>query len=242
MARSPFDALAEDYHRARPDYPAGVYTALGDLRGLTVVELGAGTGIATRGLRAHGARVLATDLGIGMLRKQPAGQPRVVAVAEAIPVRSACADLVTGAQMWHWVDPVPAVAEARRVLRPGGRLAVWWNEVDVDRAPWWVPQQERLVAASPTYLRDPRRADWAAELRPLPGVASAETVTVRWSREIDPTTYRAWMRSKSHIAEIPEPTRSTLLDAEDAAMAVEFPHGRIVEPFICSLTIVTFRS
>ena len=242
MSRSPFDSLADDYDRARPDYPHELYSALGDLGELTVLELGAGTGIATRGLQHAGARVLPTDLGIGMLRKQRGAQPRVVSVAECIPVRSASVDLVAGAQMWHWVDADKALPEVRRVLRPGGRLAVWWNEVDVDRAPWWEAQQARIEALNPAYRRDYRRKDWAADLCERPGVAGADTVTIAWARDLDPNTYRAWSRSKSYIAAIPEPARSELIRADEEVLAELFPEAVIREPFVCSLTLVTFQA
>src|SRR3712207_6985295 len=48
--------------------------------------------------------------------------------AEAIPLVDDAVDAVFVAEAWHWFDPEPAVAEIRRVLRPGGRLAVLYNQ------------------------------------------------------------------------------------------------------------------
>jgi ubiquinone/menaquinone biosynthesis C-methylase UbiE len=101
------------------------------LTGALVVEVGAGTGISTRGLLASGADVVAFDLAPKMLERLRAngspGPGRLLGVAvgdgHALPLRSGVADLVTYAQAFHWMRPAEAVT-ARRVLRPGGALAV----------------------------------------------------------------------------------------------------------------------
>jgi SAM-dependent methyltransferase len=73
MTRSPFDALASEYDAARPSYPDGLYDALdalaGPLDGALVAEVGAGTGISTRGLLSRGADVVAYDLAPNMLER-----------------------------------------------------------------------------------------------------------------------------------------------------------------------------
>ncbi|HVM27087.1 MAG TPA: methyltransferase domain-containing protein, partial [Mycobacteriales bacterium] len=101
-----FEALVDDYDAARPDYPPSLYAALPDLDGRRVLEVGAGTGLATRGLLAAGADVVATDLGPRMLGRLHASLPAVpvaVARAEALPFAAAAFDGVCAAQAWHWV-------------------------------------------------------------------------------------------------------------------------------------------
>lgn len=58
-----FGTVADEYDNARPSYPAAVYESLGDLDGLCSLDVGAGTGIATRQLLERGARVVAVDPG-----------------------------------------------------------------------------------------------------------------------------------------------------------------------------------
>lgn len=98
----------------------------GSVRGLRVVDLGCGGGLFSVPLAEAGARVIGLDLALAALREaagRRAGALFAVASMEAAPIASASADLVLLADVLeHVPDPVPAVAEAARILRPGGRL------------------------------------------------------------------------------------------------------------------------
>lgn len=105
---------------------------LGDVRGLTVLELGAGLGEASAWFAARGARVIATDLSGGML--QVTGRVAALhgAAVEALQMDGASlaladnsVDIVYGANVLHHVDTAACLREVRRVLKPGGRAAFW---------------------------------------------------------------------------------------------------------------------
>lgn len=234
-----FEQVVDDYDAARPTYPAELFAALPP--GDRVLELGAGTGLATRGLA--GRRVVATDLGPNMLARLHRNLPAVpVAVArgEALPFADACFDGVCGAQMWHWVDVPTAAAEVARVLRPGGWLALWWNDVDADGQRWFEDQQARLEASSPGYRRSYRTRDYAGELLGTGLLADADEQVLRWSRTLDWPTYERWLRSKSYVQALPD--LDGFLAAERASLADAFPDGRIVEPFVVRLVTVRLAS
>jgi SAM-dependent methyltransferase len=240
VSRSPFDALVDCYDAARPAYPDGLYGALPPLAGAVVADVGAGTGIATRGLLARGADVTAFDLGAGMLARLLAngspgpGRLRGAAVADAhrLPLRDASVDLVTYAQAFHWVRPADAVPEARRVLRPGGALAVWWNDSDARGERWWQVQQDLLETLNDDYGRDYREHDPAADL----GLAfgTVDVVTVPWVRRLDVETYLTFLASKSYVAALGE-RLPAFLGAQRALLAETFPDGTVVEPFVTRL-------
>ena len=236
-----FDGLVEDYDAARPSYPDDLFAALPPLAGTAVVELGSGTGISTRALLGRGARVIATDLGPKVLRHNVNRSPRLramVARAEQLPLRDGVADLVCGAQMWHWVDAPAAAREVVRVLRPGGALAVWWNEVNAFGVPWWDAQQDRLEAANPRYTRGYREQDYGADLRATGLFRSVDApVRIPWSRDLDLSTYLAWLRSKSYVDAIRRPAYDEFLAAEAASLTSVFPTGLITEPFVTTLWI-----
>jgi SAM-dependent methyltransferase len=209
------------------------------LAGADVVEVGAGTGIATRLMVERGATVFPVDIDAEMaqrlLRYDPQA-PAVLADGEALPFRDGVADLVCYAQAWHWVRVPVAAAEAARVLRPGGSLAVWWNDVDAEDFRWWQRQQERLEAMSPGYSRDYRSRPFADEIRWTGFFADAATVTCRWHRTIDIDRYVTWLRSKSYVAAIGDGVED-FLDAERRSLLRVFPDGNVLEPFRTVLVV-----
>ncbi|OKK04761.1 methyltransferase type 11 [Streptomyces sp. CB03234] len=124
-----FGTDAERYDRARPRYPeALVERIVADSPGVTVLDVGSGTGIAARQFQAHDCTVLAVepDERLAELARQ-LGVETDVATFEAWEPAGREFDAVVAAQAWHWVDPVAGAAKAARVLRPAGRLAVFWN-------------------------------------------------------------------------------------------------------------------
>ena len=155
MTRQLFDSVAAEYDAYRPDYPAQLFDALESAMGQPlmwseVCDVGAGTGIATRALAGRGANVTAVDPGIGVLgvlRARSTSRVRaVVGDGNALPLRDGLFDLVSYAQSFHWTEPSLSVAEALRVLKPGGVLATWWNRHDLS-VPWFADHQERLHRA-----------------------------------------------------------------------------------------------
>jgi SAM-dependent methyltransferase len=230
-----FESLVDVYDAARPRYPKELYDALPDLTG-DVLELGAGTGIATRELVARAGRLVSTDLGprmLGRLHERSPEVPVAVCRSEALPFADASFDVVCGAQMWHWVDVPAAAPEVLRVLRPDGALAIWWNEVAADGLPWWDAQQDRLEAGNRRYRRSYRARDYAVELAPWFG--SVRTWTTTWERTLDWPTYEQWLRSKSYVQALDDV--EAFVAAERESLAAAFPDGRIVEPFAVSLWV-----
>ncbi|GHC80843.1 class I SAM-dependent methyltransferase [Streptomyces flavofungini] len=124
-----FGADAGRYDRARPDYPqALVDRVVAESPGTDVLDVGVGTGIAARQFQAAGCRVLGVDVDARMADvARASGVDAEVAPFETWDPAGRTFDAVVSAQSWHWVDAVAGAAGAARVLRPGGRLAVFWN-------------------------------------------------------------------------------------------------------------------
>lgn len=127
-----FGREVEAYERARPLYAADAVVWLGErLRLRDVLDLGAGTGKLTRQLVAAGASVVAVEPDPSMRAVLERVVPDVDSregAAEAIPLPDASVDAVTVGQAFHWFDRDRALAEMHRVLRPGGGIALVWNE------------------------------------------------------------------------------------------------------------------
>lgn len=101
--------------------------------GPCVVDVGIGTGIAARQFQAAGCKVLGVEVDARMADwARQRGLQVEVAAFEAWDLAGRTFDAVVSGQSWHWVDPVAGAAKAAQALRPGGRLAAFWN---VDRPP-----------------------------------------------------------------------------------------------------------
>lgn len=132
--RRTFNQDAELYDRARPRYPEQIFDDLFALSGLnsraTVLEVGCGTGQATRPLAARGCRVVCIELGenlAAVARRNLAKFSRVeviTAAFESWKSREAIFDMVFAATSWHWLDPEVRYEKAARLLKPAGILAV----------------------------------------------------------------------------------------------------------------------
>jgi SAM-dependent methyltransferase len=96
--------------------------------GRDVLDVGCGTGIAARQLQAAGCEVLGVEPDARMADfARRCGVETEVATFEAWEPDGREFDAVVAGQSWHWVDPVAGAAKAADVLRPGGRLAAFWN-------------------------------------------------------------------------------------------------------------------
>ena len=111
----------------RPPHDA-VLGALRELPRGRVLDVGCGTGQLAARIRRelHGRRVVGCDFSHGMLRHARARDVRIPWVqgdAGQLPFRDATFDAIVSTEAFHWFpDPGRALAEFRRVLRPGGRL------------------------------------------------------------------------------------------------------------------------
>ncbi|PKV89514.1 bifunctional 2-polyprenyl-6-hydroxyphenol methylase/3-demethylubiquinol 3-O-methyltransferase UbiG [Streptomyces sp. TLI_146] len=126
-AAESFGSDAERYDRARPRYPDALLDRLAT-RGARVLDVGCGTGIVARQFRAAGCEVLGVEPDARMAEvARRLGVEVEVATFEAWDPDGRKFDTVVAGQAWHWVDPVAGAAKAAEVLRPGGRLAAFWN-------------------------------------------------------------------------------------------------------------------
>jgi ubiquinone/menaquinone biosynthesis C-methylase UbiE len=130
-----FSRVASQYAEFRPRYPQALFDYLADVApSRTLVwDCACGSGQATLDLAQRFASVMATDASAQQIEAAPV-HPRItwsVARAESSGLPPDSVDLITVAQAAHWFDLDAFYAEARRVLRPKGVLALWTYGVHI---------------------------------------------------------------------------------------------------------------
>jgi SAM-dependent methyltransferase len=212
-----FASVAGAYERGRPEYAPAVVGALSaELAigaGAAVLDLAAGTGKLTRALLAGGLDVVAVEPQ-GPLREmlcERVGAERVrEGLAEDIPMADASVDAVTVADAFHWFEHGAALAEIRRVLRPGGGLAVLSTIPDWREASWVQElgaTMERLRPRHPNF----DGPSWKDAVRAAGGWSEPREVRVTTWHPSDPEAIVQYLGSVSWIAALSEAERSETL-------------------------------
>ena len=244
VAARGFQAGAVAYEAARPGYPDEAVAVLAEHVGIgpgtDVVDLAAGTGKLTRRLLELGATVVAVEPVPGMRDQLAAVLPSVEVLdgtAEAIPVPDAAADVVTIAQAFHWFDAPAALAEVARVLRPGGRLALLWNERD--EATPWVAEMSRIIRWHERTVSRYQHVDWAGVVAACGRFSALEEHEVRWDQPLTRDLLADRVRSISYVAAMPPPERERLA-AEVVALVTRLPEPFPL-PYRCRVQWATLR-
>lgn len=230
VAARGFESGAGPYEAARPGYPDEALQIVVDAFDLgpktRVLDLAAGTGKLTRRLVETGAEVVAVEPVAGMRSKLAEVVPDVEVLdgaSESIPLPDASVDVVTVAQAFHWFDAPAALTEIARVLKPGGGLALLWNERD-ESTPW-VAEMSRIIRWHERTVSRYQNVDWAQVVADHGSYTPLQEQVVGWEQEMDREMLADRVRSISYIATMPVTARERL------AAEVVYTVRRLPEPF-----------
>ena len=242
--RALFGRDAALYQQARPDYPERVYELLTGRCGLAddcaTLEVGAGSGQATRRLLELGARPLVAvepDRGFesaleSLARSSDGALVPLLGSFESANLHEGAFDLAICATSFHWLDRHTGPRKLGACLRPGGWLALFWNVFGDPQEP--DPFHEATVqllsglATSPSHEamaplpfaldRDARRADFSAARTDVDFRAEE----IRWTLALRPEQVRGLYGTYASIARLPERAREALLDELESIAATRF--------------------
>ena len=213
--------------------------------GTDAVEVGPGTGRATRALLARGARVVAVEPDPTLASKLPGlvgaeGRPELQVVAagfEEAELPEGAFDLVAAATSFHWVDQDVGLPKLGRLLRPGGWAALWWTVFGDHARPdpfhdatcglLGVPP--RPVGSLPAFELDEDAR--CADLAGLAGLGDVRCEMVRWSSAGWADAVRAMYASLITVRRRPPAEREQVLDALVEVAEREFG-GLVERPFV----------
>ncbi|MBO0693704.1 MAG: methyltransferase domain-containing protein [Acidimicrobiaceae bacterium] len=254
-----FNEVPELYDRVRPGYPDTLFRDLAAITGMDersrVLEVGCGTGQATRSLARLGCEVTAVEPGEGMAalaRRHLAGFANVeieTSTFEDWDDRDRRFDVLLAAASWHWVDPTIGWRRAHEVLRPGGWMALAGNvvvrrpgepEVYAETA----DLHQRFAPGNPDWGHPPTEQEvratdegWGPIVGPDEGLFGP--TVVRWyaaAQHVDGDGFAALLRSASIYRNLEPDVREALLGA--IAERIRTTMGdRATRHYLCGLRV-----
>jgi SAM-dependent methyltransferase len=234
-----FAVVALAYERGRPNYAPAVAGALAAELGLEtgapVLDLAAGTGKVSRALLGAGLDVVAVEPHEAMRERLVTvlGPDRVrEGVAEDIPLDDGAVQAVTVGDGFHWFDQPRAVAQIRRVLQPGGGLAVLTTLPDWGAASWGHDVGTLLMEMRPEhpFFDGP---PWHDAVKAAGGWTEPWEVRVTTAQPADPEGIVAYVASMSFVAALPEEERmARLAQVAELVEAGETPDELAVQVVI----------
>lgn len=248
--RNSFGRVAEIYERARPTYPPNLFA---DLLAMLptrprVLEVGAGTGKATRDLLERGAAVVAIEIDpnmAGVMQRVLRSDDLIITVGdfEVVPTEWHAYDCVFSATAYHWISPRAQLSRPAQLLRPAGLLAVV-DLIQVDS-----PDDQGFFAAaqsiyerhgaghtgSPAPKREHAEPPMSASLQGDTRFTTAEVRRYDWNQTYTSAQYHELMLSYSTTQMMEPAVRRRLLDDMRAFIEQEFD-GTVTRPLVATLT------
>lgn len=184
-----FSGLQDIYDAARPTYPAASLAELASFVSQAnpeVLDIGCGTGILTRQLKAAmpDANIQACDINADMIAKAKQSNSDIhffENIAEDLPFDDNSINLITVGQAVHWFNRPKFYPEMLRVLTKGGTLALIENNRSWQTDKFFAKYEDLLEAHSPNYSRHYRDTNYAAEMTDA-GFKNTATYETIWQR------------------------------------------------------------
>jgi SAM-dependent methyltransferase len=234
--RAAFGTDPAGYHEARAGYPPELYDRI--FEGLpprpAILEIGAGTGIVTEQLlRRDPARLVVIEPDEALIEFM-AGRmvdPRLEFLVAPFPEAAVegSFDLIAAAACFHWLEPAPALARINQLLRPSGRVALWWNVYREEGigdpfAEAVLPLLDGVSLPPSEGATGHYSLDWKLHFGQLAaaGFAEMRSFIVRRERVLTPRMARDLYASFSFVSALDPGRREELLDSVSGIVSNRF--------------------
>src|SRR4051794_33415633 len=249
-----FDEVAELYDRTRPGYPDELLDELAAAlpRSPIVIEVGPGTGQATKGLVARGARVTAVELGAHLAAVLARNLPTVdvvVAPFEDVDLAPGSFDAVVAASSYHWVPPEARMTRPAALLRPGGHLAlIALNQVASPADRGFFDEVRHVFSRhgqpgthEPVPTHEELVPSFMDEIAASPEFTDTSIHRYRWDQRYTARGYTELKRTDSNNRAMSDPETREAMLAEVEALIDSRYEGWIVRPLTASLVLARRR-
>src|SRR5882672_565859 len=239
-----FTERVDAYQRARPDYPDSVarlvLQGLGLLMNASVADIGCGTGLSSVPCLRAGCRVVGVEPNDAMraaAARWLAAESRfsahfsvVAGSAEATTLKRASADIVCAGQAFHWFDPASFGREARRLLRPEGGIALFWNSRQHTASAFMTEFNALLLEHCAEYRAKWKGDDVGAKHAPAMRIVFGQPwqqASLAHLQTLDCTGLLARVESDSYAPEPSDPAHAPLQDALQKLHARHADQGKV---------------
>ncbi len=236
-----FSHRVADYVRFRPAYPAALLDTLWQrIHPRVVADIGAGSGIFSSQLLDRGAQVLAVEPNTAMrdaAEKLLGERPGFVSLdgrAEATGLDTDSVDLIAAAQAFHWFNNEASRGEFRRILQPGGSLALIWNRRDLEH-PFQQAYQQLLIEFSPEYGRVNHMNLGDADLEPFFAAGQMSTFHFDNVQQLDFTALMGRLESASYCPDTASNAYRSLRQALESLFERFARDGKVDFVYDCQL-------
>jgi SAM-dependent methyltransferase len=237
-----FGRAAADYAVHRQGFPPPLFDRLATmgvgLPGQRVLDVGTGTGLLARDFARRGCRVTGLDPSQVLLAEaRRADQAAALSVdyvvgrAEETGLPDAAYDVVSAGTCWHWFDRPVAAREARRLLRPGGRLVIAqldWQFLPGNVCETTLEVIDRFAPTVPGVTHTFSYPSWLGDLTAA-GFDAHEVFGFSTALTYSHAAWRGRTRASARIVLMTDPAAIAEFDAELArALRERFPADPLV--------------
>ncbi|HEX8339033.1 MAG TPA: class I SAM-dependent methyltransferase [Pyrinomonadaceae bacterium] len=233
-----FSTRVADYVKYRPGYPPAVLGLLERECGLdptsVVADVGSGTGILSELFLKNGNRVYGVEPNREMreagerLLSSYANFVSLDGRAEETTLDDASVDFVTAGQAFHWFDPPRARREFMRILRPGGRVVLVWNDRRTAGTPFLEEYERLLVEYGTDYKAVSSKYAEESMLAALYGPGEMLTKTFDSEQVFDFEGLRGRLTSSSYVPQPGHPDSEPMMRELGALFRRHERAGRVV--------------